>query len=89
MTTGRNTVTGARFAALLLTGCVGVGDALAQSYHAVEPRPLAGQLTAAPHDINNQLQIVGVSGDQICVWTVEGKVRALGIAAFGTVVINN
>jgi hypothetical protein len=74
---------------LLLVLGPAVGDALGQGYRLVEFRPLPGRTTAAAHDLNNHLQIVGLSGDQVCVWDAAGDVRALGLSGIDNVVINN
>lgn len=67
----------------------GVSAAVAQPYRVVVLPPLPGQPFAVVDDINNQLQIVGRSGDQACIWDAAGGVRPLGITSTTGLRINN
>ena len=72
--------------ALVLLLCASAGDAIAQSYRLVEFSPLPGETSAVAYDLNDQLQIVGSSGEQACVWNAAGEGRPLGLMGAATVI---
>lgn len=53
--------------------------AAAQPYQVVDLGVLPGQTTSAPSDINNALEVVGLSGDQAFVWDPVNGMRPLAM----------
>jgi hypothetical protein len=62
--------------------------ATAQPYTLIDLGALPGQEITTATDINNQLQVVGTSGDQAVLWDRLG-IHPLGISVLGKLHINN
>jgi hypothetical protein len=62
--------------------------AFAQPYRAIDLGTLPGRDFTVPTDINNQLQIVGTSGDQAVLWDATG-IHPLGVTTTSELRINN
>jgi hypothetical protein len=62
--------------------------ASAQPYALIDLGVLPGQDSSTATDINNQLQIVGTSGDQAVLWDL-GGMHPLGLTVAGKLHINN
>ncbi len=78
------------FRALLFVVVAGLWPvpAPAQPYTVIDLGALPGQELTTATDINNQLQVVGTSGDQAVLWDRLGM-HPLGISVLGKLQINN
>ena len=65
--------------AVLLIVLAAAVPAFAQPYQVVDLGVLPGETTSTPSDINNALQVVGISGGQAFVWDPVNGMRALAM----------
>ena len=75
------------FTALLLLAAI--VPAFAQPYRVVDLGVVPGQTSSVPSDINNALQVVGLSGDQAFIWDPANALRPLGVTMGRAPQLNN